>query len=530
MKKSPITQELVNIFPPWARTRTCEQSIGYQFLNTLAQPMEKMQKSLLRAGANTHLATANLDEIDLIYKVTLPVDYEFDTNDNDNLSSVYLPPTVDGVLNSISYTIEAVDPNTIEAFWYDALPNRATLDDTVTGTDHSLLSFVASGISEIGEWDHHLDGGTIWVETVGGTRYLETTEDTLYRGRVVLTGINRQGIEDIETIIFPWDMKQHTVKDWRTITQVEARDMEDEVDIIISSANFNADDRLAPYNIRYSENRKKIDEYWGLGFIGTGSSLDRIGYTSDEWQQLIMGFITKESKERWELLGENYETVSGLDMVLQPFTDRAWMVTEDKHLYCYDIHGDTVSGIDYIDDRTVGSDIQIDLDTTSVLLGEDIIFTPWHVRPVKEIAEYRVWYQQPDGTKYGLLDGSPVAFSSDFWVRSQTLKRNISNLLSITTTQRGEYLLVTEAVFVDGEEQTEKVIVPVNYKLPLTVIDISDIIPESIVGLDFDSDAKLWISTADKYYQVGLHSDVMLIDYENKILYLHEEYDEVGVD
>jgi len=526
MKKSWITQELVNAFPPWARIRTSDQSPGYAYLNVLAQPMEYLQKALKRTGSNVHLATANLDEIDLTYQVALPTDFEFDTDSTDPIVPYQLPPTVSGLLDGIWYDIEPIDPNTIEAFWYDSLPNRVSIVDTVTGLDHELLEMAASGISEAGTWEHHLGGGDVWVECVGGIKYLKTEDNILTRGRVTLRGVNRQGQEDSETIIFPWDMKQKTTKEWTTLTKVETYDLEDTVEVIITSANFEAEDRMIPYNIQFSENRKKIDTFFRLN----NGTLERVGYVSDEWQQLVMGFIEKDAKEQWELLDTNLVPISGVDIALQPFSDLAWVVTEDGKLYSYDTHSDMVSGFELLKDRTPGAEVQIDLVSPRVLLGEDIEFIPWHARPLQEIRKWRLWYQTPSGNKYGLLDGVPVNFTSNFWVWGKALKRSIGNACSITTTERGEYLVVLEAVFEDDSQHIEKVLVPVNYKTPLAEITtLSGLIPE-VTGIDFDSDQCMWLSTISGYYQIDLHKDIMLIDFNKKMIYFHEPYEEVGIE
>ena len=258
--------------------------------------------------------------------------------------------------------------------------------------------------------------------------------------------------------------------------------------------------------------------------------MDRREYISDEWQQLILGFVDKEDKNRWELTDELYNPISGVDLSLQPFTDRAWVVTQSGMLYCYNALEYLVSGMDLVKDRTSGSHVIIELDQRYVLLGEDIEFIPWHARPLKEILKYRVWYQTPSGTKYGIQDGTPVAWGTDVWVTERQLQRSITDLVTITTTERGEYLLALDAIFTDGEEHHERVLVSVQSKQPVLTLDLSSLIPENIEGIDFDSDQYMWLKTTDKYYRINLHTDKMLIDYEQKLIYFKEPYEEVVVE
>lgn len=532
MKKSCITQELVNVFPSWAKVRTDDQSVGYLAMNPIAISMEHMEKQIKMMRDNQYLTTANLDEIDLVYKVVMDADFEFGEDTTDPLFSCPITPEVSGLNDSTWYPVYRAQFNDIETFWYTSVPNRISVSTSGTA-DFILLSTETQDTPVTGEWDHHLGGGRVWVETTGGVQYLSYEKDQLYRGKVVLEGQTRKGSWETETLIFPWDMKQASVKEWKQLTKVTTFDIEDEVDVDVRSADFNGGPYLSPWNLRYSPNRNKIDEFWDIGHNGTIPTLDRIEYQSDEWQQLVLGFSTKDVRDQWELLDENDVTVSGVDMAIQPFTTRVWVVTEDSRLLLYDLQEDTVSGVADLKDATPGAHIQLDFDTSYVLLGEDIEFVPWHARPLKQLQSYRIWYKRPDGEKFGLLDGSAVPFTSDFTVKipeGTKLTRTVESFINIPTTMRGEYLVVFEATFVDGEEQEVRRIFTVRYKEPLAEFSLSGLIPDVPDGIDFDADQKLWVKAGAMCYQIQPHTDIMLIDYENKIFYFKEEYEEVAID
>ena len=529
-KKTHVARELANTFPPWSKTRKDEQSIGFQMLNALSRPMERMDKALVSMRANQYLTTANLDEIDILHRVILPTDFEFDADNSDPNVPISLAPTVKGTIDSDIYTVAATIDNDIEAFWYESIPTRVSLDDTVSG-NHQLLDCVASELPQANELEHHLAGGHLWIETISGYNYLAFEKGTLHRARLIVHGVTRKGTEEYESFTFPWDMRQRSQKEWKVITKVEGVNLEEQVGVRIDSANFNAEDHIGQWNLRFSENRNKIDEFWGLGEISGHCTLDLVEYVTDEWQQLVIGLTDKQIKESWELLDDTMSGVDAVDITLQPFSDRAWAVTADQQLYCYDLEQNQVSGVDMLKDGTSGSHIQIEMDFRTVVLDEYIEFLPWHARPLKEIKKYRLWYQTPSGTKYGLLGGSPVAYTSDFWViGEETISRTVENLVRVQATERGEYMFVLEAIFVDDEEQNTRVICSVNYKQPLASFDLSSLITEDITGIDFDSDQKLWVQTVTgDYHEIGLHTDVMLIDYEGKIIYFKEQYDSVEV-
>lgn len=530
MKKSCLTRELANVFPSWSRTRQDEQSVGYQILNTLALPMERMEKALLRQRSNHYIATANTNEIDIVYEVVLPTEFEFDSTNIDPAGPTYQTPTVSGLIDEEWVDVTIASDNDIESFWYDCIPTRVTLDDTVSGYDHNLIDQASETFPVSGDWDHHLLGGTIWVEATSGIQYLQFANGKLLRAQLIIHGYTRKGTYETETLVFPWDMRVPSQKEWKSIEKIELTNFEDGVNIVVKSGNFNMDDYLSWWNLRYSDNRNKIDEFWGLGVVEGITTLDLVEYISDEWQQLVLGMTDKQVRESWELLDDSMDSVDPVDIALQPFQDRAWMVTTSGMLYCYSLDESMVENIHLIKDKTQGSNIQIDMEYKHVVLGEYIEFIPWHARPLKEIRKHRLWYQTPAGTKYGLLNGSPVAFTSDFWVKGEEkISRTVENLIRVQAAERGEYLFVFEAEYTDGEQHIDKVICSVNYKQPLASFDLSSLITDDILGIDFDIDQKLWVRTVDKYYKIGLHADMMLVDYENKRLYFKEDYSSVEV-
>lgn len=530
MRHNTITQELVNIFPSWSKVRADKQSVGYQVLNVLASPIEDMEKEIQRGLASEFVVTTDLDTPDIMYRVDLDTDFVFDLSTSDPLNPRPLVPTVSGYIDSNQYAVQSTHDNTLKSTWRDFLPSRLSLGTTKTGND-LLLKIMASGLPQEGNYLHHLGGGHVFIETVSGLQYITNSalDKRLLRGQVSITGKTRKGTTETENIFFGWDQRQKTFNEWQEITQVNGLNLEDTVKITIRSMDF-GDDYISNWNLRYSQNRRKIDEFWALGTQGVIATLDRVEYATDEWQQLIHGIIDKSVVQQWELLDANDHTVSGVDLALQPFTDRIWIVDSGNNLYVYDLNDTMPDNLDLLAPRTPGSHVQFDADTREVVFnGDNFIFTPWHARPLQEIARYRIWYQDPTGTKYGLLSGTTVAFNTDFWVYGQQIQRTVEDLITFTPTIRGEYLFVIEVYFEDDTYQEERAIFRTVHKDPIAQYDISSLVSGQATALEFDADQKLWIKTASGYYQLDMHYDVMLIDYDNKVIYFRENYDSVDV-
>lgn len=529
MKKSAITQELANTFPSWSKTRTDDQSVGYQFLNALALPFEKMDKELARQRANYYLTTANLDEVDILYKVNLPLNFTFDQDIVDPFYPQFTAPIIDGYINSGLFPVTPVELNTIEAFWYASVPNRYSVAEIVSGETHELLSITSAEMPHTGMLTHHLGGGAIHINVTGGTQYVYVNEGQVERGMIILTGKTRKGTIESENIVFPWDQQQPSLREWEKLTKIETVNIDDIVTVTLTSANFVAPLYLSAWNNTYSDRRRKVDDFWALGEIGNVPTLDHVKYVTDEWQQLLLGFTEKEIKQSWQLLDNNGNEVNGIDLAVQPFSDKLWIITTSGMLYCYDARDDFYSNISLIQDRTVGSNVKLDFDFREVVSGEDFTFIPWHARPLKEIIRHRIWYQDPSGNKSGLLNGTEVAYSSNFWIKGAQFQRTIGDLVSVTADETGEWLFVLEVVFIDGEEHTERVIASVKTKTPLVSLDISETISGVFKGVDFDSNQRMWLWIDDDYHRITLHKDIFIVDFDDKILYFHEDYDTVEV-
>jgi len=528
--KSPLTQELVNTFPSWTKTRNNDQSLGYQILNTIAKPMETMQNKLFRMNRNNHIPTCNLKELDILYKVQLPTTVEFGLNYSDPVNPQATLPEVTGTIDDTTYTITGVPTNSLEEFWETSLPTRFNIEEPSV-IDPSIYSGPITGLPVSGIFEHHLGGGYVYIQTTGGIKYVTLENQKVYRGTVIITGRTRKGTFESETLVFPWDMKQSTDKEWSEIYKIESYNMESDVQIDISFSDVYSGPYISFYNNRFSENRNKIDEFWDIGVGDTYSTLDYITYISDDWRQLVQGFSSKEVRNSWELISNTYENFEAVDLAIEPFTTRAWIVDTNANLYCYDTHDYMIHNVDLLLDKTPGSQVQLEVESTNIVLGEEIRVVPWHALPVREIKKFRIWFQTPQGDKYGWKFGEVVAYSNNLWMNDDgILKRSITNTIVVPAEERGEYLFVIEAIFVDDETQIDKVIVPVRHKMPLSSWDLRTIgVEGDVLGLEFSSDQDLWVSTTSGYYKLEPHYDIMLVDYTRKVIYFREQYDSVEV-
>lgn len=533
--KSYAGRWLANTFPEDTAVRLDSESVGQRLFHALGTPMDEMDRDLVRMRANQYVATFNTDEVDVLYKATLPPSHAFTSVSGDPIYLQYANPVVQGLFinDTISgwFAVSGVNSNTLEELWYETLPDRVSLDTTLTSASHTLVSSADSTtFPKTTINDPHIDG--YLVLDVNATNYslIDTTEETIKRAKIIVKGISRKGLEEEETLVFPWSMKQKTLQQWQEIDRIDVYDFPSGVMIGAYSGDYANGPYLDSYNLAYSEYRNKVDLFWDIGVVGSVPTLDKVGYISDMWQVLVTGNDSKEIKRSWQMLDTGMNTVSGVDLAVQPFTTRAWIVDGNNQLYVYDLAETMADDISSIRDRTAGAHVKLEFEAKHVVLNETIKFYPYFERPLSEVKRYRVWYQTPSGTQYGLSSQLPVAFTSNFWVTgSDTIERRLEPITNLAASERGDWIFAVETEFDRGETHTHKAIVTVDHKQALAQYDLSGIVATAIDGIDFDSDQRLWVKSGTSYYRLNLHWDRMLIDFYDKVIYFRENYTAVDV-
>lgn len=525
---SVLTQSLANIYPEWSQVRFDEQSLGQRFLNCLATPLERAAKELVRASRNFHLTTANLNEIDLIYIIELDADHEFASDSTDPFNPVDVAPTVSGIVDGTSYAVTIAEQNDLETFWYCRTPDRISAGSTASG-NFVLLS----GSSEDTPFESVLTphmSGKLYVELSGTERLLYIDdEDVLHRAVVKINGKTRKGTYETEALAFPWHQKQATMKEWESIDSIQCCDVPSGTNITVCSADFINGPYMDFWNMAYSAYRHKVDSFWDLGSNSHGSTLDMIRYTTDDIQQMLDGIYDMYVARSFELLDESGNNVTALDMAQQPFTDYLWVVSSGQ-LFCYDSHLTTGSDATVYREATADNGIALVFSEDHPARDSEVDVELVCQNPGSPVNKFRAWVKLPDATYSGIHGGQFVVYDSSEYHFVSYHEYNIDTRLTFTPDTLGEYVFGLEAEMTDGTTQIAKRVMFVDSKEPLVQFDLpSGIVQSGVLGIEFNSDQDMWIATQSGYHKINLHHDVMLIDYENKVLFVREEYDEVEI-
>jgi len=539
LAKSRSVQSIVNAFPEWSNVRSDEQSIGFQLLNTTGKTLDYLYKQLNKVNSNFFLNTAAISDIDLYYKLQLPMEYEFTKEDDDNTEFFYLAPTVSGYVDDNRYAVTIAENNNIETFWYQAYPTRLSLSET-NSFDHFIVSgyindspLLVSGITT-----HLTNRLTVKIED--GTSFIGITDNGDGRqGVVYIEGKDRNNQEITEELFFIYNNTFKTINEFSEVTtsgvKVYGIEDPDTTIITVTSASFNQEDYILGYSeLDENVNGNNINMFWAIG-SGTQAgqyTLDLKVYNTDDIGLRLDGFTSKQTILQQELLDTSSNRIIPLDLTIEPFSDRLWVV-DSGNLYIYNDELPYPVLKDLLDKKQYHAECVIQPNTYYAVLGDEIELDYLWKRQTQGIVYHRVWVTYPDGNTYSLENGIAITYHTDSssWIYGEPQSRKIRPSEFYTLDQYGDYVYSLEVKYTDQTKSLDKRVVSVVYKIPEIQFSLSDLgITTTARGIDFDSEYNLWIlDIAGVKYKIDRHYDNMMVDFERKVLYFREPYTRVDV-
>lgn len=535
--KGRSTQSLVNSYPLWANIRRDEQSLGYQFLNATGQVFDDLREQLQRVSDNFYLSTSVINDIDTFYSFKLPTSYTFVKQDTDGTDLPYTPPTISGHRNGSYFPVTVPGSNDIETFWYETVPTDLSVAAT-TGMSHVLVNDIIQHSpftpATPSGWCHIPNQLTIKLS--GGETYLMLESNNLLsKGLVQVHGLTRTGQEVTEELVFLFDETQKTLHEYQQIypSGIKVYGVDPvTADIQVSSADFQSEDIALEYSLDVDVEDHDTPLFWALGSGTTGAStLDLKTYMSNSLELRIEGFTDKQVLLQQELLDSNNNPITAIDLAIEPRTSHVWIVDSDN-LYIY-------GGLFPYPETNQLSKKQFDaacvIEPSSywAVPGDEIQIDYIWAKPTNGILAHRAYVKKPDGNLFSLENGSEVTYHIDnsSWIYGEPNARELRTSEFYTLNQIGDYVYTLEAKYSDGTSSIDQRIVTSQSITPIASYSRTSIgIPNPIVGIDFDSEYKLWVldNTGTKY-QLNRFYDHVLIDFAKGVLYFRERYDQIRV-
>jgi len=547
-KKALATQSLANTYPLWSDIRNDEQSVGQQLLNAPAIWVDDLRRQIERTVANYYLPTSIIPDVDVYYQFNLPKTYEFDL-DNDNSENLFSVPIVSGLIGTTNYLVEMAEDNSMEGFWYNAIPDRVSLNETLTGTinDHLLFSgyLAQCPLLPLTTSGNILVANRLSVTLSGATTCFSYQDNKVQLGTIRLTGTTRAGVSITEDVHFLFDDTIQTTNEFASVSGLDGFGIEDpdETFVIVTSARLGnkaiAEESYfrAAYDQAVNIFNVQKPWYWATssGQVithPTQHTLDLCSIDGDDPTLWLDGHVTKSPILRFELLDQSQNHIAPVGLAVEPWSNRIW-IADSYNLYVY------LDEIPYPNTKPLlgknyDTDAVIEPESYTVVSGESIDLRYVWRRPVISITRHRSWVEKPDGTKYSLEPGSgevPYHADSSSWIVGEPIRKAIRPTETYTLDQRGDYIYSLETQYADDTSSIDKRIVSVVYKQPEAQYSLISILGSNrVIGLDIDSENKLWVfDTAGQRHRLNLHYDIMLVDISKKTLYFRENYDQIRV-
>ena len=525
-----ITRRLANRFPLWSDGRLKKYSWLQQFLNPMGLALENIYKQLAIGAKNYYAATSNLDEIDVVYKINLPRNFNFSINDRDLANPIHIPPIVKGIIGTTEISIENAANNDVESFWYDAYPTRTQLEGDTTSIATDILP--ATQLKDLASATINtlpLEG-RVSITMTGATEFINLRR-ALQRGFVKIAGTTRKGIEETEIIYFITNTTLSSLKEWRRIDSVTVHGIFPlTATINITMFAFDVPEVIDPLNLFVDEVNEKVlfpgvecQDYSGSVLYHKVLAANNLGL-------IQQGFTEFDIRERAELLDMNDQAIVCNDFAVQPFQDKVFVLADDK-LYIFD-NKMPYPSLKNLIGKTEDALMLVETERDNYIRDQIVKINTYRRFPVKRVLKNRWALIKPDGTKVRLgLDGTEWPLAQRGWIlnsHSHTFNF-IRQRIQYIATEIGTYTVELEVAYHDGTTEIDRTVFNVNALNARAALDLPTQV-QNADGIAFDSDQNLWISKGDTAYKMQLLTDNMLVDFEKRIIYLHENYDKVIVE
>lgn len=180
--RTGLTQKLANMLPYWMHMRQNPRSIGQQFFSEPAYQMNKIEISLNDSMRNKFLGTANIGEIDVLYRIPIPSNVNLTDASASGVRCITAPS---GCSPSGISQIWVKEVSSLKEFYYDVLPTRVEVNSSgvyASSVDDVVWNLKPSGVYDNEEkyvdvWKKEHDISWCYADNAFRKQDVETMED-----------------------------------------------------------------------------------------------------------------------------------------------------------------------------------------------------------------------------------------------------------------------------------------------------------------------------------------------------------------
>lgn len=539
-RRSWVTQRMANRFPPWAKVRKLSQSVGQQVLEPMGRDFEEGYWWENYNLGNIILNTSDINQIQSLYRLDLPSNFDFRTEDHAD-GRIYITPTsVRGMVDGSWVVVSQANDNSLEEFWY-GVPNRVTS----TGESYSYFPVLTNTqVSELGNAStvNPSVPGRLWISLSNNGASLKNYKGGTVRSSVKLVGRDIHAKEVSEKIYFAFNGTIQTKIAWSEVQSVLTEYIDNSASVRIDWLNIAQNEILDPNGLHVTRDREKL-RFWNLSSQSYGSTLQHMVFSADNLVLVEEGEDSKHAEYEVELLDSGGANIDGLSMCAWP--KRRWLIVTDGsslHFYIPDLR---MEPVDLLAEATLESVVQVRLDKEWSYKGDTITLDFNMKRPFVRVLRTRWSVVKPDGTLVGIApDGGEIAYGSSGWVnhpQGTTFKRTgfQGEYINYEITDNGRYVFYLESIITDilTTEGQMRPTTHVDVRVLHSAYDTAEaslslpisVGTASVVG--FDSWMRPWVIDSNgTAHLLQFHHDVYLADFTNKALLVREDYTDLEVE
>jgi len=531
--KSWITQRIVNRAPEWAHIRKSPVSVGQQLLNPLSLYIQDTIQQLTKERFNMFASSADLNEVDILYRLDLPDEMEFTSSQDSSGVATYTPPHVYATISGSEYEITQAEYNNIETLAYDCIASRVadgevsySYSEVIPRTTIENLASISPGTIVV--------NGHLYITLEDNETWEERSADRIYYVKCYITGVTRKGTEVTEAVPLRYNGTFKTVNEWQSVTSVMVSYADAEAYLTIETFPWNRDGHLDSQNILVPPTGGERPLFVDLSSRSWGSTLVGKGFTVSDFDIIRSGIEEKEVFYEIELLDQSGSNITLNGFVLKP-NSRFMYAVDDNNLYIYD------TSLEFPDTRGLEEDspeTKIDLwsDRWINMRGDTAKLRTRNNAVLDPPSRFRWHMLDPDGNEY-YIDTNGVLWptTTDAWIENSKWNDGLfdEQEISLSFTKNGVYVITFESQYWD-----DKFSVSATYKTKYLFF-VPSIRPEAQFSLPIglvepeeigiDSDLRVWLKRYGSVHLLNVFHDYFLVDYQNKRIWCKEQYPSIRV-
>jgi len=527
---------MLNEAPSWTRARRSPVSVAQQICNIPALDIENTYKQLDHELDNSRLASCDPSLTSLLYKVSLPGRFQFNTEEDQSHYPVYYTPSVWAEVNGSEVAISQASENNVESLFYADPPTRIEYGEQSELWTEVVPPTSVSSVSNVLPEEMPIEG-PLYITLTGNSTWSEEYNDILYHSKIYLkgTGLLDETIE--ETVPLRLNGTYQTRSHWKLLEEFSALHVDDDAKVSISVFPFREDPVACERDIAVGLDRAERTRFYSLGDYSWGSTLMAKRYLVDDDEQIRMGLSLQTADYELELLDDNSNNISANAFVFKPWSDWTYVI-DDTYLYVYDCR------LPFSDTSNLSTDsgdsrlsIRFEGDKQHYTREDEISFFSRTLELTSIPVAVRWTLIYPNGNEKRIgIDGSLWSTETqEGWIVNDDWSEGKWTEQYITLSAMGEsgtYVIQLEAKYEDNDKEIVTRSTKEAFMIPAIEPEKKLLLPVELQNardIGIDGEGKLWFYNGTSLLLSELRYDYFLVDFEKKELWFKEQYPSVRI-